>query len=561
MKQDHSQLHMEFIREIDIRPFSMQRLREAFSMIAYYHHICGVEAELIGRFRLSENKKDIVLYENGNVPTGEPLRFAFDKKDHRNVIFYIYPAEGPFTEEDRNELMLYSSLGAMYIDLMHLENELYYGEENQESLSLPNASGYLRQVTELMAYDVPLYGYSAFYFNLKDFGEINKRYGRAAGDDILVLYGKKLKAFLLDAEAPSENRKELAGHLGGDNFMALIRKERQLAFIDFLSEVEIEMELDGVRQSFPISATIGVWDIRSDVADPGEVVSRPSIALNQAKNVLHQSVAYATDLLFKQISRQREVLKNYETALENEEFVVYYQPKVDSRTGRLVGAEGLVRWIHDNELISPGIFIPALEENGKSLDIDYYVLRHACADISRWVREGYDPIPVSVNFSRKDLKEKRLAENINRIIEESGIDKKLIEIELTETVDTEEHGVLSDFISKLYRMGIMTAIDDFGSGYSSLSTLREFQVHTLKIDRSFVNTDDFSWKDEIILKDIIHMAEELGMDVLCEGVERIDQLTLLNSVGCYVIQGFYYDRPLPCGEFEKRLKEKIYKKR
>ena len=200
------------------------------------------------------------------------------------------------------------------------------------------------------------------------------------------------------------------------------------------------------------------------------------------------------------------------------------------------------------------------EDNNQTLALDLYVLRHVCRDIMRWILMGYDPVPVSVNFSRKDLKDRRLADKINEIIENSKLDKKYIEVELTETVDEAEHGVLTGFINDLYKHDIMTAIDDFGSGYSSLATLREFQIHTLKIDRSFINGDDFSWKDEIILKDIIHMAGELGMEVLIEGVEREDQLFFVNKAGCYVIQGFYYDRPMPSEDFEERLQNKLYRK-
>ena len=220
-----------------------------------------------------------------------------------------------------------------------------------------------------------------------------------------------------------------------------------------------------------------------------------------------------------------------------------------------------MRWRHNGEMVSPGAFIPPLEQNGEILFLDYYVLQRACEDIRRWKEEGLEPVTVSVNFSRKDLADKQLADNINNIIEESGIDKKLIEIEVTETVDDAEHGILTDFINRLYELNIMTAIDDFGSGYSSLSTLREFQVHTLKIDRSFINTDEFSWKDEIILTDIIRMAKRLGIEVLTEGVEREDQLFFVNNAGCDVIQGFYYDRPLPKDEFRERLVNKEYGKK
>ena len=222
------------------------------------------------------------------------------------------------------------------------------------------------------------------------------------------------------------------------------------------------------------------------------------------------------------------------------------------------GAEGLVRWRHNDEMISPGVFIPPLEENGQILLLDYYVLRRACSDISEWISKGYDPVKVSVNFSRRDLEGLDLVERIDSIIEKSGIDKKLIEAEITETTDKEEHGALAKFINGLAKKGISTAIDDFGSGYSSLSTLREFSANTLKIDRSFVNIDDFSWKDEVILKDIINMAKNLKMDIVTEGVECEEQLKFVNNAGCFVIQGFYYDRPMPKEEFEKRLLDKNY---
>ena len=398
--------------------------------------------------------------------------------------------------------------------------------------------------------NVSLKDYCAFYFNLKDFGEINKKFGREKGDEVLWQYAAYLMDFVED--------EEILGHLGGDNFMALIKNDRKDRFIKLISDASLMIDVENQSEDLLISSTIGIWDITSEVTDPGEVISRPSIALNQAKNILHQSVAYASDNLITKISQQKTVLKDYEDALANEEFVVYYQPKVDSKTKQLVGAEALVRWFHDGKLVSPGVFIPALEENNQIIDLDFYVLRRVCRDITRWILMGYDPVTVSVNFSRKDLRDGKLADKIEKVVEESKLDRKYIEIELTETVDEEEHGIMSAFITDLYNKNIMTAIDDFGSGYSSLATLREFKVHTLKIDRSFVNGDDFSWRDEVILKEVIHMAHGLGMEVLTEGVEREDQLLFVNSVGCFIIQGYYYDRPLPKKDFEDRLQARQY---
>ncbi len=414
---------------------------------------------------------------------------------------------------------------------------------------LPNSGGYIQRLTELST-KVEMINYTAFYYNLKSFGNINQRYGMDIGDKILKQVAFKMNDFL--------EEDEVLGHLGGDNFVALVKKDRKTRFCRFLNGIEIEFPDDHNDKKIRISATIGLWDIDEPIEELGETIAKPSVALAYAKNVLHQPIAAVTRDMLQRVSMQKTVLERYQRALENREFLVYYQPKVDSESMKLVGAEALVRWKHEGEMVSPGVFIPPLEQNGEIVLLDYYVLRRACEDLKQWIADGIDPVTISVNFSRKDLLDADLAENIDRIITNAGIDKKYIEVEVTETIDEQEHGELAVFIADLYNRRIMTAIDDFGAGYSSLATLREFQVHTLKIDRSFINSNEFSWKDEVILKDIIHIARALGMDVITEGVERKDQLEFVNKVGCKVIQGFYFDKPLPYEDFLKRLNNKDY---
>lgn len=552
MKTDNNELYLHFLREISKGPASLSRFSEALGAAAYYLHVFGIEAEYVGDFNLSAGKRNILLYQRSEgIPTGEPVSFTFTLNPKRSIVIYIYPADKQFTDSEKNILELYATDCMFYLVRLRLD-ETDKPTEISYMTGLLNATGYLNKVTELKERKGHFTDYCAFYFNLKDFGEINKRYGRKKGDEILKLYAASINDFT--------DNDEFIGHLGGDNFTALIKKKRKNKFIRFISDVTLMPDLEDRNEDISIKCVMGVWDIETEFADPGEIISRPSVAFNQAKNVLHQSIAYASDNLITRINQQKTVLKDYDRALADEEFVVYYQPKVDSGTKKLVGAEALVRWKHDGKLISPGIFIPALEESGQTLSLDFYVLRHVCRDIMRWILLGYDPVPVSVNFSRKDLKDPKLAEKIDETLINAGVDRRFIEIELTETVDAVEHGVLSGFISDLKNKDIMTAIDDFGSGYSSLATLREFRVHTLKIDRSFVNGDDFSWKDEIILKDVIHMAKELGMEVLTEGIEREDQLMFVKNAGCFVIQGYYYDKPLPKEEFEERLQNKLYSK-
>lgn len=552
MKISDQELHLQFLRDISQGPVSLDRFREAISAVAYCMHIFGVEAEFAGDFKLPAGQKNVLLFQRDNgMPADEPLSFSFNQDRDRSVVIYIYPDEKPFTEKEKLLLEIYATDFMLYLIRVKQDEESHQQETRSLMTGLLNASGYLHRITKYIAEEKPLSDYCAFYFNLKDFGDINRIYGREKGDIILWKYAMFLKDFM--------EEDEILGHLGGDNFMALVKKTKKDDFIKVISEVVLMIDTEKGSEDVEIPSTIGVWEINGEVKDPGDVISRPSIALNQAKNVTHQKIAYASDTLITHISQQKAILKEFDKALSEEEFVIYYQPKVDSKTGQLVGAEALVRWSHEGKIVSPGGFIPALEENSMTLPLDLYVLRHVCRDITRWILLGYDPVPVSVNFSRNDLKGRKLARKINEVMDSARIDKKYIEIELSETVDEEEHGMMSGFISELKGMNIMTAIDDFGSGYSSLATLREFEVHTLKIDRSFVNGEDFSWRDEIILKDIIHMAKELGMNVLIEGVEREDQLVFVNSVGCNVIQGYYYDRPLPKPEFEERLQNKTYK--
>ena len=258
------------------------------------------------------------------------------------------------------------------------------------------------------------------------------------------------------------------------------------------------------------------------------------------------------------IYRQKQIEDHYEEALKNDEFRIYIQPKVDINTGEIVGAESLARWFCNGVVLYPTEFVPILEQEGMVASLDLYVLKKSCGFIKDWISKGIKPVQVSVNFSRKDLSYKDLAKEVVDIIDDSGIERNLIQIEMTETASEDERLLMTAFLKKLREDGVQTAIDDFGTGYSSLSNLRDFPVSVIKIDRSFINNDVMSTNDEIVLRNIINMARELGIEVLTEGVERPDQVELLKGVGCKFAQGFLYDNPMPEKEFEKRLIKKTY---
>ncbi|MCR5177514.1 MAG: GGDEF domain-containing phosphodiesterase [Lachnospiraceae bacterium] len=547
MNRTFDDLRLEYLRICAGGPNIKDSLKKAYALISDAFHLSGIELEFIGEVPEGFDHSNITLFERpGVMPASDPLRFMYSHSKSSSTVIYFYPAGVKFAEEEKTDLELYASITALIISLNRGGGTDMW---TQQLSGIPNGAGYMARVSQLMK-QRSITDYCAFYLNLRGFANINRKFGNEVGDIVMRKYAETLNEFAL--------KDGLAGHLGGDNFVAIVQKSRRESFLRFIKDVDLSFVAGEDTPELHIAAVTGIWDIAAPFENPGEVIRRPSIAYNEAKNILHTDAAVASDTLVRRTEEQQAVLNHYDTALKEHEFKVFYQPKVDSRSKRLVGAEALVRWFMNGKIISPGVFIPALEERGSILPLDYYVLKQTCEDIRHWIDAGINPVPVSVNFSRKDLADKKLAESINTIIKKAGIDRNLIEIEVTESVSLAEQNDLAAFTGKLSRLGIMTAIDDFGSGYSSLNTLRGFQVHTLKIDRSFVNSDDFSWKDEIILKNIMKIADELGIEVVSEGVERDDQLALMNSVGCYVIQGYYYDKPLPHDDFEKRLVDPLY---
>lgn len=246
-------------------------------------------------------------------------------------------------------------------------------------------------------------------------------------------------------------------------------------------------------------------------------------------------------------------------ALTNEEFKVYYQPKVRLEDNSLCGCEALVRWLRHGKVVPPMEFIPALEQDGSVCELDFYVFDRVCADIRKWLDDGIEPVKVSVNFSKHHLKNPETAENIIGIINRYDIDTKYIEVELTESACYEDVSELQDFLRELSNNNISVSIDDFGTGYSSLSLLKDLMVDIIKLDQSFVRAIDSGEGEEVrndmvIIKNIVTMIRELNMDVIAEGVETLDEAGFLREVKCNMAQGYLFDKPMPHDDFDRLLR-------
>jgi len=372
---------------------------------------------------------------------------------------------------------------------------------------------------------------------------INKRFGVKETDRIICRYAEQISGFAGDGEC--------IARLGGDNFVALIQKERTFEFLDFISGVDTFGMLNDQQIPVTISAVAGIFDIDDSVVHCGNIIENSGMALNVAKHVLKAPYAFSSAEMKQNMYKEKQYISRFSEAMQKKEFKAYYQPKVHTGDFSIAGAEALVRWEHEGELIPPGEFVPLFERNGMICALDFYILEQVCSDIRHWLDMGIEPKRISTNLSRRHLSNPNLAEDIMQILSKYEMESRYVEIELTETVDEEETEQLIQFMNKMKAYNIAMSIDDFGTGYSSLNLLRSFPVEVLKIDKKFIDT--LEKNDRIILSHIIQMASDLEMSVIAEGVESIQQLECLKQLGCEVVQGSLFDSPMPREAFEKKM--------
>lgn len=393
--------------------------------------------------------------------------------------------------------------------------------------------------------------YSGILFNIKDFKYVNQKVGARAGDKVLRLYAQSYVKRM--------KKGDYIFGTGGDNFFALILKGREQQFIDAMSQKKVDLTHEGVTCTIPIAARAGIYQIREN-DNIYEVLNCCTLALNYAKEQGINDCQWFEDEMFEQMMLEKEIINEFPAAMAHSEFVVYYQPKVDIEKNQLYGAEALVRWIHNDKIVSPGIFIPALEKNNMIQELDFYVFEQVCINIRKWLDEGTDVVKISSNFSKLHLGNPYFAEDILDIMEKYKVDAKYVDIELTESSGFYDQKALNEFVVKMKQVGVAVSIDDFGTGYSSLSLLKELQADVVKMDKSFF--DDLETGDDVnrkMVQNVIQMVLDLQKEVVCEGIETENQKNMVKSYHARVVQGYFYDKPLPRVMFEERLMHPLYK--
>ena len=281
---------------------------------------------------------------------------------------------------------------------------------------------------------------------------------------------------------------------------------------------------------------------------------RANLALNRAKGNFQTPYCVYDDNMRQQMVMEQKIVNAMESAIENKEFTLYLQPKYEIINETLIGAEALVRWnSKTGGFISPADFIPVFEKNGFVYDVDKFIWEETCRCLRRWLDEGKKVVPVSVNVSRIDLYDPMLLDYLVELREQYRIPEDLLELEITESAYTEDPDQIIATTSQLSKAGFMILMDDFGSGYSSLTSLKKMHIDILKLDMGFLNSKDESVKGGNILAAIMQMAHSLNMQTIAEGVETKEQVDFLRSIGCQWVQGYYYSRPLPVADYEKLL--------
>lgn len=446
---------------------------------------------------------------------------------------------------------------AIHNGFNHKDNCIHYlkdmyvqkAAETDVMTGLPNAAGFRTFINRTRAAGM-LKSYNAFYLNLRNFGLVNKKYGKQEADNIIVRYSEYLLTLI--------GEDECAGRLSGDAFILTVHKEKTDDVLKLTSGVNIRATLDGREEMTILQAVAGCYDIDDNEMDSEGILGRCSTALNAARHDKHIPYLFSTPEMHGKAIYQKQILAVFADALENGEFKPYYQPKVNTESKTLAGAEALVRWIRDGRTISPGEFIPVLETDDSICVLDFYIFEQVCRDIRKWLDEGIEPVRISTNFSRKNLSDPDFSDNIKKILSAYDIPKQYIEVELTETISEDENDRLSKFINEMHNSDIAMAIDDFGTGYSSLNLLRDFSADVLKLDKSFIDGHTGTRRDSVVVSNVAKMANELDMSVITEGVEKWEQVEFLKSVNINMVQGFLFDKPLPKDDFEQRLKNKKY---
>ncbi|ACA99847.1 MULTISPECIES: bifunctional diguanylate cyclase/phosphodiesterase [Cyanophyceae] len=396
---------------------------------------------------------------------------------------------------------------------------------------------------------------AVLFLDLDNFTNINTHLGRDYGNLILRTIAQQL------TQAIGDN--DLLAKINTDTFAIIYPHLISLEDLEKYSQkllTIINQKVTVKHEDIYLSATMGITVYDEGKVEPQEIINQAETALNLAKeegrNIYRFYSVETNEKLRSRFQLERDLYR----ALEREELELFYQPQIDVKTGNITGAEALLRWRHhEHGFISPGIFIPIAEASDLIINISDWVLKTACYQNQQWTKDGFPELCVAVNLSGKQFQQPQLVDDVSKILKETSLKPSQLELEITEglLINNIQNAVKT--LEDLHNLGLITALDDFGTGFSSLSYLKRFSLDYLKIDQSFVRGIPLDKDDVAITNSIIALAHSLQIEVIAEGVETIEQVNYLKSVGCNKLQGYYYSRPICAKDFAELWEQNLEK--
>ncbi len=391
------------------------------------------------------------------------------------------------------------------------------------------------------------------YSDIKHFKYFNDTYSYKTGNELLADYAKLLidhnEYFKYGSRVVSDNMVTAGLYQFG--------KKEDLHQQICIRNTLIENTLRKKYKCNRLRICTGMYFItrENNNIDAETVISNCNLARKIAReNSREDSVVIFKDEMSSQINHEIEILSTIDSAIKNNELITYYQPKINSESGVICGAEALVRWKKpDGSIIYPDQFVPIIERSGQIIQVDYFMYQSVFQFINERIAQGKTIVPISINVSRQHFKKLDIINYVKSLQRVYNIPPQYVEFEITETICMEDTAKAMNFIRTFHEMGFKVSMDDFGSGYSSLYLLSELPIDIIKMDKCFLQSEDLKVKERVIISNIINMTHELDITTLCEGVETLQQSEFLKSVGCDIQQGFYFSRPVTSTQFQEIL--------
>ena len=524
-------------------------VNQAFSKITGY----GAE-EIIGKQPniLKSGRHDNIFYQNMWASINQTSCWQGEIWEKRkDGAIYLKWLRIDLIKDSKGNLINYLATFTDISEKKAAEERIHYLDRHDTLTGLPNR----KMLEKQLLTDIEHAKYSkkrvgVISMDLDRFKNINDSLGHQIGDEFLKQIALRLQSF--------SRKTSITVRFGGDAFIIILpsisRKEEIVALIGEIVSV-IEKPLVHGDLELMMTASIGISIFPDDGDTPEVLIRNADTAMHKVKDNGRNGYEFFEANMSEYASERLMLENNLRRALEWEEFVLFYQPQFDSKTEKVIGVEALIRWrLSNGEIVSPAEFIPILEETGLINPVGEWILLEACRQHGRWIEMGLPPIPMSINISAIQFHDPDFLNMLGDVIRKSGIEPKYLDLEVTESVVMRQQEVVIKQLESIKAMGISLSLDDFGTGFSSLSYLRYFPLDRLKIDQSFVRGLAVASVNEAIIESVVALGKSLKIKTIAEGVETKEELEFLRKLQCDEIQGYYFSRPLPSEEFVRWFK-------